>query len=68
MPEDMGGGGGGVSKNHVKAKGGGGSAKFNHGIFCIAPAPLLINNDQSLTPSSDHYALCGKNNRGFDPA
>ena len=30
-------GGGGVSKNHVKVKGG--SAKIKHGIFYIAPAP-----------------------------
>ena len=30
-------GGGGVSKNHVKVKGG--SAKIKRGIFYIAPAP-----------------------------
>ena len=41
-----GGGGRAVSKNHVKVKGG--SAKIKHGIFYIAPAPLPINNDQSL--------------------
>ena len=36
-----------VSKNHFKVKGG--SAKINHGIFYIAPAPPVpINNDQSL--------------------
>ena len=47
MAVDKGGwGGGGVSKNHVKVKGG--SAKIKHGIFYIAPASLLpINNDQS---------------------
>ena len=50
MPEDKGGWGRGVSKNHVKVKGGEVS-KIKHGTFYIAPAPppLPINNDQSLT-------------------
>ena len=48
-------GGGGVSKNYVKVKGGVSKNQAWHILHCTSP-PVPINNDQSL--KSLPYAFC----------